>query len=108
MQRLTNAIAYIHREMQFFILNYVDDFVSTELKEIIWTAYKALTELLNSLRVEISQEKLVSPTTRLEFLGITFDSNTMTMDISEEKLREINRELDTWLLRTAATRREVE
>ena len=29
-QRVTNAIAYIHRQLQLFILNYVDDFVGAE------------------------------------------------------------------------------
>ena len=30
-QRITNAIAYIHRQMGFFLLNYVDNFVGAEL-----------------------------------------------------------------------------
>ena len=48
------------------------------------------------------------PTTRLEFLGITFDSSTMTMEIPQEKMVQINNELACWLTRTKATRREVE
>ena len=32
-QRVTNAIAYIHKKMEFFLLNYVDDFVGAETKE---------------------------------------------------------------------------
>ena len=107
-QRMSNAIAYIHRKLEYFILNYVDDFVSAEEKEIIWTAYEVFTKLLQDLRVDISKEKLVSPTTRLEFLGITFDSRTMTIEISPQKMEEINKELQTWLLRTSARRREVE
>ena len=31
-QRISNALAYIHRTMKFFILNYVDDFVGAELR----------------------------------------------------------------------------
>ena len=34
-QRVTNAIAYLHRQMEFFLLNYVDDFVGAELKHNI-------------------------------------------------------------------------
>ena len=78
-QRVTNTIAYIHRKLKFFLLNYVDDFIGAETKQMIWAAYQALTALLAELRVDISQEKLVPPTTRLEFLGITFDSNTKTI-----------------------------
>ena len=106
-QRITNAIAYIHRSLSYFLLNYVDDFVGAEVKSKIWEAYQALTQLLENLRVETSKEKIVPPT-RFEFLGITFDSEAMTMEISEEKLAEIKQELNTWLYRTAAKRREVE
>ena len=88
-QRITNAIAYIHRQLHFFLLNYVDDFVGAELQEKIWEAYQALTHTLQKLGVETSKEKIVPPTTRLEFLGITFDSQSMTMEISQTKLQEI-------------------
>ena len=107
-QRVTNAIAYIHEQLNYFILNYVDDFVGAEIRETIWAAYQALSTLLAELRVDTSEEKIVPPTTRLEFLGITFDSETMTMEISQQKMAEIQIELGTWLLRTAANRREVE
>ena len=94
--------------MEYFLLNYVDDFVGAELIDRAWAAYAALTQLLNSLRVETSKDKIVPPTTQLEFLGITFNSNTMTMEISQEKLREIKQELQSWLLTTAVRRRDVE
>ena len=107
-QRITNAIAYIHRSLKYFILNYVDDFVGAEVYDKIWEAYRALENLLKNLRVETSKEKIVPPTTKFEFLGITFDTKTMTMEISEEKLVEIKKELQSWLLKTKAKRREVE
>ena len=48
-QRVTNAIAHVHRQLEFFLLNYVDDFVGAELKEEIWKAYTALSKLLEDL-----------------------------------------------------------
>ena len=107
-QRITNAITHIHRQMQFFLLNYVNDFVGAEHKNNIWKAYNHLSKLLKDLQVDTSQEKMVPPTTRLEFLGITFDSLTMTMEISEDKMEEIKQELESWLTKTQARRREVE
>ena len=107
-QRLTNAIAYIHRQMEWFLLNYVYDFVGAEIKDKIWESFNALTSLLETLKVETSKDKMVPPTTRLEFLGITFDSDTMTMEISQTKLEEIKQEVSSWLLRTTACRREIE
>ena len=94
--------------MQYFLLNYVNDFVGAEVQELIWQAYQALTELLDSLKVDISQEKLVPPTTSLECLGVTFDSKTMTMEISATKMEDIRKEIQCWLYKTTATRREVE
>ena len=34
-QRLSNALAWIHQQLQFYLLNYVDDFVGAEVKETI-------------------------------------------------------------------------
>ena len=107
-QRITNAIAYIHRQLQYFLLNYVDDFVGAELEETVWKAYLHLKTLLDNLQVDTSPEKLIPPTTRLEFLGITFDSVSMTMEISEEKVKEIQTEVRQWLNRTTASRKELE
>ena len=107
-QRITNAIAYIHRQLGYFLLNYVDDFVGAEIKEKAWDAYVTLTHILDKLGVETSKDKIVPPTTRLEFLGIMFDSRTMTMEISKEKMQDIQQELDTWLNKSKARHREVE
>ena len=107
-QRITNAIAYIHRSLKYFLLNYVDDFVGAELQNQAWMAYQALTNLLDSLHVETAQDKIVPPTTRLEFLGIMFDARAMTMEVSPDRLKEMKAELATWLNKTGATQKEVE
>ena len=107
-QRITNAISHIHRQMGMFLLNYVDDFVSAEVKEMIWKGYNFLTKLLRDLGLDTSKEKLVEPTTRMEFLGITFDSQKMTMEIPMDKVREMKQELNTWLYKSHASRRDLE
>ena len=107
-QRVSNAIAYIHRQMEFFILNYVNDFVGAEDREIIWQAYQFLVQLLEDLKVETTPEQVTPPTTRLEFLGITFDSQSMTMEIPRSKMELIQEELQSWIYKTKAKRREAE
>ena len=107
-QRITNTISHIHRQMKFFLLNYVDDFISTEEKEKIWKGFNFLTKVLQELGVETSEEKIVQPTNKLEFLGILFDAENMTMEITPDRLKEIKQELDTWIYRSQATRKEVE
>ena len=51
---------------------------------------------------------MVPHTTRIEFLGITCDSQSMTMEIPMDKIKDTQAELDQWLYRTAATRKELE
>ena len=63
---------------------------------------------MEELRVDTSEEKIVPPTTRLEFLGVTFDSYKMTMEISQEKLSDIKAEINIWLFKTMARRKDVE
>ena len=63
--------------------------MGAELRSRIWSAYTALTKMLIKLGVETSKEKIVPPTTRLEFLGITFDPESMIMEISMEKVQDI-------------------
>ena len=107
-QRVSNAISYIHRQLQYFLLNYVDDFVGAEVKEVIWQAFEYLKDIQEQIRVEVAPDKIVEPTTCLEFLGITLDSNTMTMEIPQEKITEIQQELNRWLYKSKASRKEVE
>ena len=107
-QRITDAITFIHKRMGLFLLNYVNDFVGAEAKELIWKAYRFLSKLLEDLGVETSQQKIVEPTTRLEFLGITFDAEKQSMEIPLSKVQEIITELDTWLYKSSATRKEIE
>ena len=104
-QRISDAITCIHRQMQLYLLNYVND---SEVKEHIWRGFNLLTQLLKDLGVEAAQEKVIPPTTRLEFLGVIFDAQQMTMEVTPDRLKEIKLELQTWLTRTKASRREVE
>ena len=106
-QRISSAITWIVQQVKYFLLNYVDDFVGAELDQLAWDAYHFLTKLLRDLQVQTSPEKKVPPTTRLEFLGTTFDSEKMTMEIPPAKLKEIKQELQVWGKKERATRREM-
>ena len=107
-QRVTDAIRHIHQELSFFLLNYVDDFLGAELQHRVWDAFHNLVNLLEDIGVETAPDKVVPPTTRIEFLGIIYDSKKMTMEVPEDKLQDLNTELHTWLYKTKATRKEVE
>ena len=107
-QRVTNAIRHIHQKLGYFLLNYIDDFLGAEERSKVWEVFNHLTHLLDELGVETAPGKVVPPTTRLEFLGITYDSQTMTMEIPKEKIKETPQELHTWTYRTMTTGKEME
>ena len=107
-QRVSNAIRYVHEQMSYFLLNYVDDFLGAETKQKIWEAFNHLKNLLEQLRIDAAPEKMVPPTTRLEFLGVTFDADKGTMEVSPDRLEEMSQELATWLYKTRTTRTELE
>ena len=107
-QRVTSAIKWIIEQLQYFLLNYVDDFVGAEIGEKAWKAFNTLTELLEKINAQTSPEKVIPPTHRLEFLGTTFDTQKMTMEVPGPKLEEILKELENWQHKVTATRQEIE
>ena len=107
-QRISSAITWIVEQLKHFLLNYVDDFVGADYEEKAWQAYNFLIHVLEKIRIQTSPEKIVEPTTRLEFLGTTFDSERMTMEVPEQKMNEILKELQAWENKKRAYRREVE
>ena len=107
-QRVSSAITWIVEQAGYFLLNYVDDFVGAEEVRQAWEAFEFLTKLLRDLRIQTSPEKIVPPTTRLEFLGTTFDSQTMTMEVPPAKMTEILEELAKWDTLTEVTRTDIE
>ena len=107
-QRVSNAIRYIHQKLGYFLLNYVDDLLGAETKEKAQAAFKSLTALLEELQVEVAPNKVIPPTTRIEFLGVTFDSSSMTIEVTQDRVKEMLNELNSWNTKTHATRKELE
>ena len=81
-QCITNAIVFVHREMGFWSINYLDDFGSAEKDEVIWDSYHTLGKLLEQLGVKESIEKAVPPCTKMEFLGTLVDSKNMVLSVA--------------------------
>ncbi|CAG2242970.1 unnamed protein product [Mytilus edulis] len=107
-QRLTNAIAYIYSSLGFDIINYLDDFAGVESPELSSKAFLELQNVLASCGIEESEHKAVGPSTRMEFLGIICDSVKMTLEISIERLTEIDLILLEWVGKEFASKREIQ
>ncbi|CAC5397009.1 unnamed protein product [Mytilus coruscus] len=81
-QRVTNAVAFMFRQMGFDIVNYLDDFCGVESVDRADKAYIELKRLLDSCGLEESFHKAVYPSTRMEFLGIICDTSKLLLQNS--------------------------
>ena len=90
-QRCTDAVRYIMKNNFNFpyLYNYIDDLIYTGLPHDIYRSYNTLIALLQELGLEISQSKLVPPTSTAVCLGIQIDNSSRTLKIPAEKLLDI-------------------
>jgi hypothetical protein len=107
-QRVTNAIAYILLCLGIAVLNYLDDFAGVERKEHAHFAYLTLTNILSKSGIEEAVNKCCPPSESMVFLGVLFNSNTMTMEVTPERLLEIRNLIKSWLVRETASVKNVQ
>ena len=90
-QRCTDAIRFImkHKYKFPYLYNYIDDLIYMGLPHNIHQSYSTLLSLLQELGLEISQSKLVAPTSCAVCLGIEINTENRTLKIPAEKLLEI-------------------
>ena len=107
-QRVTNSITYMHQQQKFWCINYLDDFSSAEKANLAWWSFWSLGLLLQKLGIQEAMEKACPPSHRMEFLGNIVDSQKMTLEVSEKRLQEISVEINDWIAKQAATRKQLE
>lgn len=108
---VADAMAWIlfKRGIQF-LLHYLDDFLlvgspgSSEASMARARAEAAFKEL----GVPVSSHKTEGPSTRVTFLGILIDTESLTLSLPEDKLLRVRRLVQRSIARTSFTRREME
>ena len=88
-QRTTNAITYLYHFLGYFCTNYIDDFGGCDSHALAAEAFHALKKLIFMLGLQTSSEKDCPPSTSMVFLGILFDTISMTLSIPQEKLNKL-------------------
>ena len=91
------------------IVHYIDDFFT--LVNGLAAAKHALKNILAvfaELGLPVSLSKLEGPATTMVFLGIQFDTVTMTIRLDEERMANLLKELSLWNDRTSASREELQ
>ena len=107
-QRVTSFIRHILRNLQHFVLNYVDDFMGLDTETNAWMAYQTLGNLLRDLGIDESLEKAIPPSEIVEFLGVLFNLREMTMSVTSERMQEFKEELDRWYIGKKYTKKQLE
>ena len=108
--RLTQAVKRMMGRRGFdLLIVYLDDFlIIAKSKEECAAALKCLIQLLRKLGFAIHWGKVVDPTTRITFLGIELDSLGMSVRLPGEKLDSLRFELDGFLHRRRASKRQLQ
>ena len=107
-QRMTNAFAFIMFQIGICLLNYLDDLASAETPELAHFSFNTVRSVLRKCGIEESQNKACPPSTIMAFIGVLFNTNTMTIEVTPERLNEIICLLRSWLDKTTASLREIQ
>ena len=87
--RLSDAVCYSMRRHGYDIINYVD-FIGIGIPSVEHASFEVLCVLLRQLGLDVSQKKLVAPSTKAICLGIEINTIHRTISIPEEKLASIH------------------
>ena len=88
-----------------FLIHLLDDFLSIEEKQ--QNALSIIINVFRNLGIPIADPKVVGPTTCLEFLGITLDTENMEIRLSTGKISDLLEKLTLFQDRKKCTRKEI-
>lgn len=95
-------------QIRIAILNYLDDLAGAESKENAVFAFNCLGAILQKCGFEESKEKATPPSEIMSFLGVLFNTVTMTMEITPERLEEIRKLTQSWLEKDSASLKQIQ
>ena len=100
-QRVTEALRFLMTQRGAHIWPYLDDIVG--LSSTCATAEKHFTELralMAQLGLSEAHHKAVTPTSKLTWIGIILDLDSMTMTIPLAKLQAVTAAVNHWITQT--------
>ena len=93
---------------EFHAMVYMDNFASCEFGVRAFDAFESLGNLLLELGIGESTAKAHKPSTQMKFLGVEFDTESMSMKIDDAKREEITALAKKWAKKTVATKQELQ
>lgn len=107
-QRVTTAVCYMMLVIGVCVLNYLDDLAGVETRDRAGFAYECLGQVLRKSGLKESVDKAAAPSEIMTFLGVQFNSITMTVEVTPERLVEIGQLVKVWLQKREASLRELQ
>ncbi|VDI15088.1 Hypothetical predicted protein [Mytilus galloprovincialis] len=110
-QRITNAVSYIVKKFGVEVINYLDDFAGADSPDTADNSFQILKQVLDNCGLEESLEKACPPPpqcSRMSFLGVWFDTEKMTLEVTPARLTEILALVNAWLFKSKVFRKEVQ
>ena len=108
--RLTQAVREIMKRKGYdTIIAFLDDFlvIGRSYGECLQTLNELL-RLLRHLGFQINYKKIEGPTREITFLGIVLNSITMNLSIPEEKLRDVESTMKSFLTSQKVNKRKIQ
>ena len=105
-QRVTTAVKYICQILDISIGNYLDDYA--DYPDKARDSYLELVKVLGFCGLAESVNKACPPATRMDFVGVLFDTETLTLLVTEELLEEIKILVKIWLKLESATLKQLQ
>ena len=107
--RITQAVRRMMARRGFIVIVYLDDFlVIGNTKQECQNGFDTLCELVVSLGFQLSPSKIVAPCQSLVFLGVSFDTNRLTLSLPAQKLSDLKDIVTGFLLCKRATKRQLQ
>lgn len=107
-QRTTNAIRYIQNSKGFWLMAYQDDLNSAEPQHVAFDSFNSLRELLDSLNIDLSEQKTIWPTTCAEILGVWLDTILKIIAVTPDQIEETLQLLEQWRFKKFTTKKELQ
>ncbi len=110
-QRVTNAVAHMFSSEcagRYKVCNYLDDFAGVCTPEEAQAAYGEFRALLHTLGLEEATAKACPPSTNMTFIGVRFDTDHLSLEVTPERLEALRCEVDRWLSLKRARKKELQ
>ena len=107
-QHLSDAVHHMMCQHNFDVINYIDDIIGVDVESKTLESFTTLKNLLQALGFQLSEKKIITPTRKMNCLGIVVDTETFTTSIPPQKLQEIFNLCAAWQNKKTCSKRELQ